>query len=70
MVLACAEPINERDFLEKLFDSNARACNDGCLLLNRVAPDFGVVGLWESDVAHGESITTASRNSRAKADGS
>jgi len=25
VVLACGEPINERDFLEKLFDSNAGA---------------------------------------------
>ena len=34
-------------------------CDDGRLLLNRVPPDFGVVGLSESDLAHGESITAA-----------
>jgi hypothetical protein len=27
------------------------------LLLNRVPPDFGVAGLSESDLTHGESIT-------------
>jgi hypothetical protein len=41
------------------FHTTISMLDDGRLLLNHVPPDFGVVGLSESDLAHGGSITAA-----------
>jgi hypothetical protein len=39
-------------------------CDDGCLLLNRGSPDFGIVGLSESDLAQRRKRTCRSKEGR------